>query len=68
MVFGILLCDLVHLYGSWNAMGTEIFMSPWLWRMEDWVNLPMIYGPATIRIGLLFEVGFADGKGKGKKL
>lgn len=68
MVLGILLCDLVHLYGSWTVMGTEMFVSPWLWRMEDWVNLAMLYGPGAMRLGLLFEVGFANGKGKGKNL
>ncbi|MCJ1263647.1 hypothetical protein MMC22_003517 [Lobaria immixta] len=66
MVLGILLCDLVHLYGSWNVMGTQMFVRPWLWRIEDWVNLLMLYGPAAMRLGLLFEVGFVDGKGKGK--
>lgn len=68
MVLGILLCDMLHLYGSWSVMGTEMFVSPWLWRMEDWVNLVSLYGPAAMRLSFLFEVGFADGMGKRKEL
>ncbi|MCJ1469955.1 hypothetical protein MMC07_008600 [Pseudocyphellaria aurata] len=68
LVLGMLLCDLVHLYGSWTAMGTDMFVNPLLWRLEDWVNLPMLYGPGALRLGLLLEVGFADGKGTRKKL
>src|SRR5436190_15183723 len=39
IVLGILLCDVMHLYGSGAAMGWDVFISPWLWRSEDTVNL-----------------------------
>ena len=58
VVFGILLCDAVHLYGAWGVMGTESFLSPATWRPEEWVNFAMLYGPGAVRVGLLFEVGF----------
>lgn len=58
MVLGILLCDIIHLYGSWSALGTEVFVSPWLWRPEDAVNLSMLYVPGAMRIAFLLEVGY----------
>ena len=58
MVAGILLCDLVHLYGSWAAMGHEAFFNPALWRWEDTMNLLMLYLGAVMRLCFLGEVGF----------
>lgn len=66
VVFGILICDVIHLYGSYASMGIEVFIRPWLWRAEDWVNFVMLYGPGMMRLGLLFEVGFKQTK-TGKK-
>lgn len=59
IVFGLLTCDVMHLYGSCAAMGFEAFIKPWMWRADDWVNLTLLYGPALMRLGLLLEVGFA---------
>ena len=44
----------------------EAFIRPWLWRVEDWVNFTMLYGPGMMRLALLFEVGFGRG-GKDKE-
>ncbi|MCJ1389484.1 hypothetical protein MMC18_002341 [Xylographa bjoerkii] len=63
MVLGILLCDVIHLYGTWEALGAA-FWDPRLWRMEDWVNLTMLYGPGGMRIALLMGVGLKDEKGR----
>ncbi|KAH0537062.1 hypothetical protein FGG08_006103 [Glutinoglossum americanum] len=62
VVFGALVCDVIHLYGSCASMGVEVFVRPGLWRADDWVNLTLLYGPAVMRLGLLFEVGFGRGK------
>jgi len=64
MVLGILLCDLVHLYGSWAELGTDMFFNPILWRWEDAINLGMLWSGVVIRVLFLMGVGF---QGKGKK-
>jgi hypothetical protein len=61
ILFGILLCDAIHLYGSGAAMGWDAFINPWLWRSADWVNLPMLYGLGVMRLAFLFEIGFGSG-------
>ncbi|KAF2178478.1 hypothetical protein K469DRAFT_731511 [Zopfia rhizophila CBS 207.26] len=58
IVLGIMVCDTIHLYASWRVMGTEMFVQPWLWRPEDWVNLALLYGPVTLRLLFIMEVGF----------
>ncbi|KAF2112391.1 hypothetical protein BDV96DRAFT_497782 [Lophiotrema nucula] len=62
IVFGILLCDVVHLYGAWGIMGTESFLNPSTWRPEEWINFSLLYGPGLLRICLLLEVGFPKRK------
>lgn len=59
MVLGILICDIIHLYGSWLALGTENMLNPWLWRWEDAVNIGMLVGPGAMRIAFLMGVGIA---------
>ncbi|MCJ1283956.1 hypothetical protein MMC26_003287 [Xylographa opegraphella] len=59
MVLGILVCDLIHLYGTWEALGAA-FWDPRRWRVEDWVNLAMLYGPGGMRFAFLMGVGFGD--------
>lgn len=58
VLVGILLCDFIHLYSMWCVMGTQVFLSPQLWRSEDWVNLVLLYGPVVLRSSFLAEVGF----------
>lgn len=64
IILGILVCDVVHLYASWHVLGTEVFLRPWLWRAEEWVNHILIYGPGAMRIAFLMEVGFGKTTGK----
>ncbi|KAH7022137.1 hypothetical protein EDB80DRAFT_805782 [Ilyonectria destructans] len=54
---GILLCDAIHLYGSWAALGSEVFWDPRTWRPEDWVNLGSLWGQALVRLAFLAGVG-----------
>ncbi|KAF2474615.1 uncharacterized protein BDR25DRAFT_280024 [Lindgomyces ingoldianus] len=58
MVFGMLLCDLIHLYGSWSVMGPQVFLDPTLWRAGDALNLAMLYVPIMMRLSFLMEIGF----------
>jgi hypothetical protein len=64
VVLGILICDVFHLYGTGVALG-EGFWTPLRWRPEDWVNLLMLVGPGSMRVGFLAGVGFG-GREEGK--
>jgi len=66
LLLGILICDVMHLYGSGVALGWDVFIRPWLWRVEDTVNLVMLYGLGIMRLAFLFEVGF-EGRGDENK-
>ena len=57
IILGILMCDVVHLYASWHALGTEVFLNPLLWRAEVWINHMLLYGPGAMRIAFLMEIG-----------
>ncbi|RGP76869.1 hypothetical protein FLONG3_4952 [Fusarium longipes] len=56
VVIGILLCDALHMYASWAALGS-VFWSPGVWRWEDWVNLGSLWGQAAVRVAFLAGVG-----------
>ncbi|KAH8654167.1 hypothetical protein BGZ61DRAFT_500658 [Ilyonectria robusta] len=47
VLVGILLCDAIHLFGSWAALGGTVFWDPRTWRPEDWVNLVSLWGQAA---------------------
>ncbi|KAF2242565.1 hypothetical protein BU26DRAFT_524166 [Trematosphaeria pertusa] len=64
IVLGILLCDTVHLWAGWKVMGTEVFVRPWLWRIEDWVAISSLVIPMAMRAAFLREVGIEKGEGK----
>ena len=54
---GILVCDVLHLYGQWGALGTEMFLNPAMWRWQDWVNFVTLYGQGALRIAFCARVG-----------
>ncbi|MCJ1413383.1 hypothetical protein MMC19_007488 [Ptychographa xylographoides] len=60
VVLGILLCDVFHLYATWAALGGA-FWDPRLWRMEDWINFVMLYGPGSLRAAFLLDFGMGKG-------
>ncbi|KAI5461768.1 hypothetical protein BGZ63DRAFT_424630 [Mariannaea sp. PMI_226] len=66
IVVGILLCDAIHLYGSWAELGSTMFWNPLNWRTEDWTNLGLLWGQAVIRIAFVFGVGLGN-NGHAKK-
>jgi hypothetical protein len=57
ILLGILICDLVHLYGSWDALGADVFWNASRWRWEDWVNLGSLWGQGAVRVAFLLDVG-----------
>lgn len=67
LLCGILLCDAIHLYGSWTALGSDMFWNPLNWRWEDAVNLGSLWGQGALRLAFIREVGFStrpDAKSK----
>lgn len=56
VVIGILICDALHVYASWAALGS-VFWTPAAWRWEDWVNLGSLGGQAAVRVAFMAGVG-----------
>jgi hypothetical protein len=63
---GVLVCDAMHLYGSWDALGGEVFWRPARWRGEDWGNLGFLWAMAGARLAFLLGVGLGTRKARGK--
>ena len=57
ILIGILVCDAIHLFGSWAALGGAVFWDPRTWRLEDWVNLVSLWGQAAVRLAFVAGVG-----------
>ncbi|KAH8125016.1 hypothetical protein LI328DRAFT_133485 [Trichoderma asperelloides] len=60
LLVGILVCDAIHLYGSWAALGGAVFWDVRSWRPEDWANLGSLWGQAAVRMAFLAGVGLKD--------
>ena len=60
VLFGMFLCDVLHLYASYQILGGDVFWDPRTWRMEEWVNFVMLYGPGTLRLGVCLGVGLGE--------
>ncbi|KAF5023538.1 hypothetical protein F66182_4405 [Fusarium sp. NRRL 66182] len=56
LFIGILICDALHLHGSWVALGSA-FWHLREWRWEDWVNLGSLWAQAALRVAFLAGVG-----------
>ena len=67
VLFGIFLCDLVHLYASYRILGPATFFDPRQWRSDEWLNFLMLYGPATLRLATCLEIGIAPESGPGEQ-
>lgn len=65
---GILLCDAIHLYGSWGALGPAIFWNPLRWRWQDVVNLGSLWGQGAVRVAFLCGVGLPGPGERPKRL
>lgn len=61
ILIGILYCDAIHLYGSWEALGGDVFWNPKLWRWEDWINLGSLWGQAAVRLAFISGLGLGKG-------
>lgn len=58
LLFGMALCDVLHLWASYGILGPEVFFNPAKWRWEEWVNFVMLYGPGGLRLAFCAECGF----------
>ncbi|KAL7917467.1 hypothetical protein ACQKWADRAFT_306775 [Trichoderma austrokoningii] len=61
LLAGILVCDAIHLYGSWAALGGAVFWDVRSWRAEDWANLGSLWGQAAFRVAFLAGIGLKEG-------
>lgn len=57
LLVGILVCDAIHLYGSWAALGGAVFWDVRSWRAEDWANLGSLWGQGAFRVAFLAGIG-----------
>ena len=65
VLFGMFLCDLVHLYSQYLILGPSVYCDPRQWRMEEWVNFVMLYGPGGLRVAACLGVGIREpGQGR----
>jgi hypothetical protein len=61
ILLGVLVCDAIHLYGSWDALGGDVFWNPVAWRWQDWVNLGSLWAQGAIRVAFLLDTGLVKG-------
>lgn len=66
MVFGMLVCDVIHMYATKNALGWDLQLDPAGWRFYDWFNLAVLYGMGAMRIAFLAGIGVKEGGNKGQ--
>ena len=67
LLFGMFLCDVLHLYAAYRILGPQVFFDPRRWRAEEWVNFVMLYGPGALRLGLCLGVGLREDGRSGKR-
>ena len=60
VLFGMFLCDVLHLWASYRILGPEVFFNPMEWRWEEWVNFVMLYGPGSLRLAFCAGVGLPE--------
>lgn len=61
MIFGMLVCDLVHIVATKNALGWDLQLDPMRWRFYDWFNIAFLYAVTLMRIAFLAGVGVSEG-------
>jgi hypothetical protein len=58
LIWCLMICDVGHLYGSYNALGWSTLMNPSPWRWEDYVNMILLWLSFATRAAFLLGVGF----------
>lgn len=67
ILFGMFLCDCVHLASQYRILGWEVFVNPTKWRMEEWINFVMLYGPGSLRLAFCAGMGLGGGRLEARK-
>lgn len=69
VLLGMLICDVLHLYGAWLAMGS-LFWDLGAYRGVDWITVGSLVGLVVARTAFLMGVGSNEKgmAGKGKKV
>lgn len=62
MLFGMALCDVLHMYSIWAEMGTREMLAPAHWRPGDWVTFVTTVGPFFLRMAFVLGVGLNGNK------
>lgn len=58
MLFGMLLCDLAHVWATKDALGGwDALLDPAGWRFYDWSNVVVLCAGAALRVAFLAGVG-----------
>ena len=57
ILFGMLLCDLVHLFASYRVLGPGVFFDQRRWRWEEWINLGILYRSRGLRLAFCLGIG-----------
>lgn len=57
LIWGIVGCDLIMLYGNYRHMGSELFTQPGLWNSSEWTNNGILLGFGVIRVAFLMGIG-----------
>lgn len=56
-LFGMFMCDVLHLYGSCVGIGRKRILDLKTWRGEEWVAMVMTVVPAAMRLAFCFGIG-----------
>lgn len=62
VLFGMFLCDMLHLWASYSILGVSVYFNPVRWRWEEWVNFVALYGFGSLRLAFCARVGFGHGE------
>jgi hypothetical protein len=55
----LIFCDIFHIYATGKAPGFDVLMNPSAWRVEDCVNIVMLYVGLFLRAAFIVELGFS---------
>ncbi|KAH7077372.1 hypothetical protein FB567DRAFT_148821 [Paraphoma chrysanthemicola] len=61
VIIALAACDAGHIHATWAAMGTQEFLSPWMWQGNDALTMVLSVAPFLLRLGFLLELGLKNG-------
>jgi hypothetical protein len=65
VLFAMLCCDIIHLYGMWVTGGREFMLDPLgRWRVQNWIDVCVLAVGAGLRVCFLAGVGVGSRRGR----